>query len=442
LTVEQAAPTVEIEVLNSNFEAVASGIGSLETKLEPGLYEIRFRQGSEQHTQLLKVGRREQRKVRAPQFEAASAAPVAGTSTSQDSHEQSVLRATEAIENECSGPGPATGGIVVMVRNVSPEQLPFPEDLPERLCVVDSDLAEIGACGIWASDPSAGWALWRAALRPGGYALRVEDPNAGPALLQAVWVDDGWQTLIFIPNTPDGPAAELATIHLARVGQWSPEAAAGTTAVALESVLEGLRSRRSVVPHDLVELFDAKFSNPFLGIAAAHALLLDPARSLTLLETVIGNLRRLVPGNPDVVALGHRAAAVGAEVQLETGLRWPPMFYAGYRALIRADAANPGVIADGSLAEAAAALVRLCGIWTTWAEAPTSTQPRSRGAADDETNPAAERLLAYLEGAAQVGKKRDVAEILAERSLRQLALATGLPSSAARKAVRALKEQL
>jgi hypothetical protein len=251
--------------------------------------------------------------------------------------------------------------------------------------------------------------------------------------------------MVFIPNTPDGPAPELATVHIARVGEWVPWAEGSTTAVALESVLDGLRSGRSVVPSDLADLLDAKFVNPFLGIAAAHALLLDPEPSIELLTTVVGNLKRLTPKNPDVLALAHRARKAGSAMTPEEGIAWPPMMYIGYRALLRADAGMPGVIADGSRAETVAASLRVASLWTTWAavEAGARDAPSAIPISEQairEADPATARVLAYVQGAAKV---RGVSEdnVLDQRSVRQLALATGLPSATVRASVSKLKAE-
>jgi hypothetical protein len=440
LRIEGAAAALEVTLLNSNLEQVASSVGGLEAEIEPGLYELHFREASEQQTQLLKVGPGEERTVSAPDFEISSPAPLAGTSTSHEYHEQPVRDATTEIATDCAGPGAATGGMIVMVRNLAgQEQLSFP-DCSASLGVVDANLEPVGKCGRWEQDTAAGWAVWRAALAPGGYALRMVNPD-GEVLYQSLWVDEGWQLLMFIPNTSDGPAADLATIHLARVGEWSPDPWASEAGIALESVLDGLRSRRSVIPQDLTELFDAKFSNPFLGIAAAHALMLDPNRSsqsLSLLETVLRNLRRLVPASPDVAALEYRAADLEVPIVPQPGLSWPPIFYAGYRTLLRADAGDPAVIADDSLAERVAPMVRLAGLWTTWAEAPR--QARARGAAP-APDVATERVRTYLEGAAEV-QGRDVSQMLKGRTVEQLALATGLPANTAAKAMETLKEEL
>jgi hypothetical protein len=254
--------------------------------------------------------------------------------------------------------------------------------------------------------------------------------------------------MVFIPNTPAGPAAELATVHIVPIGQWTPWDEGSTVAVALESVLDGLRNGRSVVPDDLDELFHAKFVNPFLGIAAAHALLLNPKPSLRQLKTVVGNLERLLPQSPDVAALGHRARAAGVKLKPRGGVVWPPIMYAGYRALLRADASSPGVIKDGSPAESAAALVRISGLWTTWVaeEATSRTRAIARDIGKtiglvDEPDPAKDRVRTYVNGAARVLEVSE-SDILEQKSLKQLALATGLPSASVRGAVASLKEEL
>jgi hypothetical protein len=449
LTVRRGSPTLEIEVLDSNFEPAGAGVGEIDVLLDPGLYEIRFREGSSYENRLVKV-ELGPNAVEPPHFQPASPAPVEQTSTTHEYHQEPVLQASGNIERDCAAPGPETGGILVMVRNVrGQDELPFPPDLSRQFSILNAQLEPLDPHGdAWQGDRQAGWALWSRAVLPGGYAMRIEDGEPdSEVLLQSLWVDEGWQTMLFVPNTPDGPAAELATVHVVRVGQWSPWDEGSTVAVALESVLEGLRTGRSVVPDDLGQLFHAKFVNPFLGIAAAHALLLDPRPSLAQLQTVVGNLERLLPQNPDVIALAHRATAAGATVQATESVVWPPMMYIGYRALLRADAARPGVITDGSAAEDAAARVRISGLWTTWAAEEASFGSRARdigeaiGLVSEEPNPATERLLAYVDGAAEIHGKRP-AEILNQKSMKQLALATGLPSATVRSAVDKLKADL
>ena len=306
VTVRSPSPTLEIELLDSNFASVANSVGSLDVSVEPGIYEVRFREGSEHQERLLKV-EPGPRVIDAPQFEPASPAPVDQTRTSHEYHQSAVVDASHMIGLQWTPDGPPMGGMVVMVRNVAgQDNLPFPRDVDRRIGVTDSNLAPIaGPNKQWQIQPGAGWALWSGALPPGGYTLRIDDPDQPEVLHQSLWVEAGWQTMVFIPNTPDGPFPELATIRIVRVGEWVPSNEGSATAIALESVLAGLREGRSVVPSDLDRLFEAKFVNPFLGIAAAHALLLDPHPSKRLLDTVVSNLGRLLPESPEQSPRSH-----------------------------------------------------------------------------------------------------------------------------------------
>jgi hypothetical protein len=240
--------------------------------------------------------------------------------------------------------------------------------------------------------------------------------------------------------------AELATIHIARVGEWVPWDDGSGTAIALESVLAGLRDGRPVVPSDLDQLLYAKFVNPFLGIAGAHALLLESHPSAKRLKTVIGNLQQLLPESPDVAALALRAGPDRVDVKPKP-VAWPPMFYAGYRAVIRADATNPHALVDNSPAEDVAARLRIAGLFTTWAEPKAAAASRSGGPAigaidptADPLDPATERVDAYIQSAARV-QQTSPEVILRKRSVTQLALATGLPSASVRTAVHELEER-
>jgi hypothetical protein len=457
LVVPAGRSSLEIDVVDADFAPVASGVSALDVELAPGLYEIHFREGTASEMRLVKLGPGDNI-VPAPEFAPASPAPVEQTATSFDYHQEPVLEATSAIDRDCAAPGPESGGIVVMVRNVrGQETVKFPDDLRTRLIVVDAKLEPVDQDGddwVDARERTGGrapWALWSRAVTPGGYALRIERPGASDVLYQSLWVGEGWQTSLFIPNTDAGPAPELATAHITRVGQWTPSDEGSTVALALESVLTGLRSGRPVVPAHLDALFQGKFVNPFLGIAGAHALFAMPEPSLGLAQTVIKNLERLMPGNPDVVALGHRARSLGAMLAPREGVFWPPMMDPGYRALLHADATSPGAILDGSPAEVFAGRARVAGLWTTWAAEPSRGLARSIGErigiVGERADPAVERVLAYIEGAAAVGRTNRAGllsdeSLLSKESVTRLALKTGLPSASVRNAVRKLKADL
>jgi hypothetical protein len=453
LTIKSGSSTLQIELLDSNFSTVATGTGSLNVELAPGLYEAHFRDGSSAESRIIKAEPGSV-VVDPPTFATESPAPLEATSTSHEYHQQAVVDASERVASEAANAS-SLGGLIVMVRNLrGADDVPFPADLPKRLQILDAQGNKLPVKHDWQLDAAQHWAIWGNPLPAGGYTLEISGPNvASTRIRQSLWVDPDWQTLVFLPNTAAGVEADLATVHITRLGQWSAWHEAGAIAVALENVLAGLRNGRSVVPSDLNDLFHAKFQNPFLGIAAAHALLLDPTPSTRLLTTVVNNLARLLPDNPDVFALEHRAHDHGAKLAVRKGLSWPPLLYAGYRSVIRADGAEPGVILDGSPAETAAARLVLNGIWTTWTEQqPELVASRGVGAilgeaelrwdpaVASESDPATERLRSYVSGAAELqGVSTD--EILGRRSVAELALATGLPSGAVSTAISSLRSE-
>jgi hypothetical protein len=453
LTIQGGSSTLQIELLDSDFSTVATGTGALSVHVSPGLYEVHFRDGASYESRIIKAEGATVT-VEPPRFLTESPAPLEGTSTSHEYHQYAVSEASQRVANEAAH-APLLGGLIVMVRNLrGADDVPFPSDLPKRLGILDAQGKAPPVKQDWQIDATQHWAIWSNSLPAGGYTLEISGPDAAStSIRQSLWVDRGWQTLLFLPNTAEGIEADLATVHITKLGQWSAWNEAGAIAVALENVLAGLRNGRSVVPSDLNDLFHAKFQNPFLGIAAAHALLLDPSPSTRLLTTVVKNLARLLPENPDVFALEHRAYDHGAKVTVRKGLSWPPLLYAGYRSLIRADAADPGVILDGSPAETAAARLVLNGIWTTWTEQqPDLVASRGVGAilgeADlrwdpmvvPEGDPATERLRSYVTGAAEL-QGVTTEEILGRRTLGELALATGLPSGAVSMAISSLRSE-
>lgn len=429
LVVTTAHSGLEITVTDSSFAQLAHGVGGLDAQLRAGIYELRFRSGPFEQTRLIKLQAGAVHTEPAPEIAFPSPAPLEGTTTTHEYHQQAAIDASRMLTYR-----EGNAGLVTMVRNVAgQDDLPFSPETIEPLGLVAPTLDEIvGWRNEWTLDraQSDKWAAWSGFLEPGGYALRRRTP-AG-AIDQAVWLSEGWQTLVFVPNTPSGPAPELATVHMARLGEeWLPWQ--GTEiGLALEAVLWGLRSGRPVVPRDLDRLLHAKFENPFLGIVGAHAMLLEEQPDLRLLAIVLGNLEALVPGHPDVVALAYLAHDAGVQAtSYGSSVEWPPLLLASYTALLRADAFEPGVIVDGSAAERAAARLVTRGLWTAWMSLDLGV---------GDADPGTARLEAYVRGAAQV-RRVEPAKILAT-PVRNLSLATGLPTVVVRRAVDSLKETI
>src|SRR5262249_27150277 len=155
-----------------------------------------------------------------------------------------------------------------------------------------------------------------------------------------------------------------------------------------------------------------------LGIVGAHALLLEERPSKQLLQTVIRNLRQLVRGHPDVVALERLVDERLAHTGRSQPVDWPPLLRKGYPAVIRLHAEEGGMIKDRSPAESFASFLNGTSVWTTWRAAPASSIHAST------PPPAVSRVTRYLE-------EREA--VAAEEPLdpRDVALATGLPVATA-----------
>jgi hypothetical protein len=112
----------------------------------------------------------------------------------------------------------------------------------------------------------------------------------------------------------------------------------------------------------------AKFVNPMLGIYGGHALLMKREPRWTMAQTVVRNLRKIIPDHPDVVAL-HLLLKERRHAESESRVpdQWlPPMLRLSYDAIIRRDAREPGLIVAGSIAELASSRLRSDGAWARW----------------------------------------------------------------------------
>jgi hypothetical protein len=427
----------EMVVVDSGFKTVAYGVGEIDVAVAPGVYQLEYRAGPAVETQLVAVQPGSTHEDLDVHVGMPSAAPIDHTSTSREPH-QGI--AQELSQDLASTTG--SSGLVVLVRNLrGREHLPLDREAIAGAQIADRDGRSVGGSDAWRFHDSDGWASWSGTLEPGGYALRTA-PSERPdhvQLEQSVWLCEGWQTLVFAPNTASGPAFDGASVHMARLHEpWTPWEETHAS-LALEAALWGLRDGRSVVPADLVDLLlHSKHGNPMLGIVGLHALLVRPGNDADRARRVLETLRDLVPGHPDVSALAwlaeeHAAALAGRRPDpgsLDVSVDWPPTLRAGYAALVRLDAIAPGTIADGSGAEGVAAGLVARGIWTTWrAREPKPVR---------FDNVVTDRVASYLTQVAEVHGVGRVEALTNRADPRQIAVATDLPSASVSRALASL----
>ncbi|UQT60094.1 hypothetical protein M4V62_36370 [Streptomyces durmitorensis] len=435
-------PSVLVTVTDSAFHEVAHAMGTIDTTLPPGIYRIEQRFGGAVESRFVEVGT-EPFVERLALPDMPTATPVEGTPTTREDHRAAAVRwSTEATH----GGGPPT--LMVLIRNLRRGwQLdPFALEIAdERGTPVD------GGAGGW--EPAGGqeWSAWSGELPPGGYRLRMRrKPADGLTLAQALHVLDGWTTLVFVSNGPQGPQPQFASIQMVPRGiGWQP--ADRTLDLALEAALSGLRQGIDLVStRQLLGLLDAKSVNPFLGIIGAHALLLHPTPDLGRIGSILERLVHHAPAQPDIAAL---CTLLGEQVPPVAS---PPMLAASCRLLVRADSADPGILQDGSVAESAAEHMVGRGVWTTWLEqeqkqerkhgpgiaargglvppvsGPAGAARRPRGA-----DPV-ERVQRYVREIASVEDK-SVEDVLRSMEPKDLSRRTGMPHKAVDKAIGELR---
>jgi hypothetical protein len=440
-SLDQAAVTV----LDSSFREVAAGIGGVHENLPPGIYQLRFEAGpSVERLQItLEPGATFEDTV---QIEFPTSAPIEGTSTSREPHQQASHAASDALNEP---------GLVLVVRSLGGrEPVAFG---PTGLSLVDGNLRPLDALGgRWQVDAGARVATFASPLEPGPYALRVD--RGALSADQALWVADGWQTIVFVPNLPSGPSPEWASVHMLRTSEaWSPWEDESTRAnSALELAVWGLREGKpSLPPEHLRDLLQAKHQNPMLGIVGAHSLLLETRFDTRTFDVAMRHLERLVPLHPDVRILrrlGEEALGEAPPTSVPTDedtFAWPPILTRGYDGLLRLDARRPGSIRDGSPAELAAAHLRRHGIWTSW-EPLEPPKPAAEAGGPDAAvavsigrdpptstgdDPAVERVSTYLEEVAHLRKAPSVDAVLPSLQLDQISLATNLPTATVDRAI-------
>jgi hypothetical protein len=423
---------LEIKVTDSSFRPVARGRGKVSRTVDPGIYELEYRAGPNVATEMVTLGPG-QTLTRNVEVHFPSAAPVDWSTTSHEYHQDAARAASRSIV----GP-PDAAGLVVMVRNLGGhDHHRFDPRAIGSLSLLDKQLRPVARFpDRWRIEPESRFATWSGRLPPGGYALRRT--RAARATSMPLWLSRGWQTLVFLPNSAEGPSLEWASIQTASIrAPWNPHDREMNAAVELG--LWSLRDGTGGVADAVVNrLLYAKFQDPLLGIVGAHALLLEEDFDPRQFETILRNLNRIASDHPDVIALGHLVAErAGPELGRRFARRgkrvmWPPTVRRAYEGVIRADADLPGTIAPESPAEHAAACVAGLGVWTTW------VGEIDRRTASDQ---AARRVKHYLDECVAVGTARSASEAVRKLGSEEVARAVGLPHALTKRTLMAVAGQ-
>jgi hypothetical protein len=415
LALEAALPLAELTVTDAEHRVVADGVGSLREQLPAGVYEIRWRTGTTFGSRLVDLRSGDPYEARNLRVPVESAAPVAGTSTTNAAHEDAAHEASA----ELSVAG-EDAGLIVMVRGLSPEGTLEPAEV-HRVVLRDTrgNALELP----WAIDPWRRFAIASVALRPGQHSLRA--PRRGlpkrleQTLEQSLWLPIRHKTLLFVPVDETGTAFARASVHLIDADDaWDPRA---PTTLAVEQLHWELADGMVGSVHRAAVARFAADRLPMAELIAAHLELRRAEPHLGWIRSLLERLEDAVPGHPDLLALKWILLAQERDAGPSPPPLWEiPMLRAGYEGAVEADARLRGVLADGSAAVTISGRRFVEGIWTAW-HPSAEVEPTGKATGD----PATRRVERYL----------DVFGVGDTASASDVAASTGLPAGAVARAL-------
>jgi ribosomal protein L7/L12 len=372
-----------LEIIDSGFQMVAQGFGRVQAELTPGLYKARTQVGATVREKVFAVDEgASPTPVRLASVAFPSPAPLQGTTTSHEYHQQAVAMAVDHAEPPIAlGTG---ASLLLSVRD--PSGVPFEQTEQTQdayahsfdgfsLCAADgSELINYDQAA--KRDVSLGFAIRNAELNPGRYFLKHQRTDLEPVVIPIITVV-GWASQIFI-HLEESRAAEAthrpvlreAAVMMVPLGQpFHPgDRYFRLTEVARQALQQG----RNILDRELMnDLLGSKFGNPVLGLFAAHLLLLDPKPSLDLLHIVVDNLGELLGWDfPDVTILRRRlrqldpAASPTAPIQSPVG--FPPLLRASWAIISSLAVADETIFPAGSVSWQVADRLIDNGIWMAW----------------------------------------------------------------------------
>lgn len=300
LSIKTASDLTELTVFDSRQRVVASGLGSLETRLRAGLYQLRAQLGPTIHERLLSIEEDKTIKIEFDDLLYPTPVPLLGSIQRRDYHGEAVS-ALSWGEPVKKGDG---AQLLIFARGWSPDESASGDPLL-GLTLHDSagtellDLSQNAQRRV-EPDVCAGVLV---AVDPGPYRLRLKLAN-GAVRERMLFGVRHWQTQIFFLMRDsggdrradiDGGAVVMSQDHF----RWAGE---GERAAVIARY--GLTNDRPITDGVRRVLLRLKFADPILGLLGAHLLLRDAPHDVRLRAEVMGNLRRMLgEDHPDVQAL-------------------------------------------------------------------------------------------------------------------------------------------
>ncbi|MEU4164798.1 hypothetical protein [Actinoplanes sp. NPDC026670] len=328
-TLEVQAAGARIEVVDPWLRTVpgSGGRDRLELSVPRGAYRVTAHLAGSSNSEVVVVRPGMSSRVELPvRFDAA--APVAGTGTVNESHQGLASQLT-------STPVRADARLVVILRGLRDREMaplpsvPFALIRPFAGPQLPTERVPEGHLPVRAVG-------WRVDRESGGVLLRWELGH-GRQVEHAVWLCNGWQTIVFVPQGPHGPYLPGMSIHMIRAGQaWDPN---GPGALLLEAALADLRAGSTVEPP-----VERPYDNPMRTLVTYAARLRAGERDSRIFG-VTELLWQMLGRHADVEALA--LAGVGHPMSKDEPL-WPPMLAASLDLVLgsslHAQVAGPGSV--------------------------------------------------------------------------------------------------
>ena len=353
----------EVFLVNSRFQRIAAGIGSLEAVVCPGIYKARFRIGQKQVDQLIEVvpgaGVLE---IDGNPLDFDSPIPLAGLSTIQ----QAQRTAAEELSRSASKKKGEGSWLFLCIREeakpVAADSVASDPWTGVSLHDVDGEL--LGDPSQGTSDKENGFWAVHLELDPGTYRLRVEE-EPGEFYEMFVRTEAGWQTQVFaiaeeawLPDIDDHRAAlSSAAVLMVEAGQGFLADNARVRQVELLRL--GLLHTRSILSKEIVDsLLKEETLNPMEVLYAVHALLRQGPVDKALLTSLLKKLPSVFAEHADFQAL-----MMGKETTMRPVFSAPPLLRGSWDCIAQAVEQRKTIVPPGSLAAQAADGLMNTSLW-------------------------------------------------------------------------------
>ncbi|WP_417910231.1 hypothetical protein [Candidatus Electronema sp. PJ] len=342
LTIRAADSLTEVYLVDSQFQRIAAGVGSLEAQVAPGLYKARFKVGRIQADSLIEVKADTESQVfDGPPVQFDTPVPMPQTITWRQEHEKAARKLSRTVHLK-QGNG---SQLFLFCRGLSTEAAsPWLglslHDLSGKLLAEPSQ----GRC-----DKRSSFFALNIELDPGTYRLRVEEE---PGEIYEIFIVTlaGWQTQVFtlaeqswLPGVDTFRAAlPIAAVLMAELGKgFDPASVAVRQTELLRLAL--LNGRNILTETGLKHLLADQPLNPMTAIFATHLLLRQ--ENAVLVGELAGKMESTLAAQPDVqVALLN----IGNLAELPA-FPQPPMLYSSWQLIMDAVSKEKAVIPPDSV---------------------------------------------------------------------------------------------